>query len=157
MAGLNQEQIIEQISRRALLVRTEAGYSQETMASVLGMSKKTLVQIEKERTNASWTVVVAIVALFSDSEIIQSLLGDAPLEVVRTVAHDGLDRPKGKTLGGKVWWREVDRTGGFRIQQNLISQHYRILDTDDYVWFSSFDEAAVFDRFHELTKSESAD
>lgn len=150
---MNPEQLIEQISHRAILIRTEAGYSQETMASILGISKKTLVQIEKNRTTASWTVVVAIVALFSDSEIIQSLLGDAPLEVIRTIAHNGLDRPKGKTLGGKVWWKEVETKRDFRIQQNLISQHFRILDMEDYVWFSTFDEQEAFERFHELTQS----
>ncbi|MGN7408938.1 helix-turn-helix transcriptional regulator [Sporosarcina sp. SAFN-010] len=150
---MNPEQLIEQISHRAILIRTEAGYSQETMASILGISKKTLVQIEKNRTTASWTVVVAIVALFSDSEIIQSLLGDAPLEVIRTIAHNGLDRPKGKTLGGKVWWKEVETKRDFRIQQNLISQHFRILDMEDYVWFSTFDEQEALERFHELTQS----
>lgn len=150
---MNPEQLIEQISHRAILIRTEAGYSQETMASILGISKKTLVQIEKNRTTASWTVVVAIVALFSDSEIIQSLLGDAPLEVIRTIAHNGLDRPKGKTLGGKVWWKEVETKRDFRIQQNLISQHFRILDMEDYVWFSTFDEQEAFERFNDLTQS----
>lgn len=149
---MNSEQLIEQISQRAILIRTEAGYSQETMASILGISKKTLVQIEKNRTAASWTVVVAIIALFSDSEIIQSLLGDAPLEVIRTIAHNGLDRPKGKTLGGKVWWKELENESEFRIQQNLISQHFRILDKEDYVWFSTFDEQEVLDRFHELSQ-----
>lgn len=150
---MNPEQLIDQISHRAILIRTEAGYSQETMASVLGISKKTLVQIEKNRTTASWTVVVGIVALFSDSEIIQSLLGDAPLEVIRTIAHNGLDRPKGKTLGGKVWWKEIGAEKDFRIQQNMISQHFRILDKEDYVWFSTFDETEVFERFQELTHS----
>ncbi|WP_432353021.1 helix-turn-helix transcriptional regulator [Sporosarcina sp. A2] len=150
---MNSEKIIELISHRALLIRTEAGYSQETMATILGISKKTLVQIEKERTLASWTVVVSMVALFVDSEIIQSLLGDAPLEVIRTIAHNGLDRPKGKTLGGKVWWKEVESQKAYRIQQNLISQHYRILDKEDYVWFSTFDETEVNKRFQELTRS----
>ncbi len=37
---MNSEQLIEQISQRAILIRTEAGYSQETMASILGISKK---------------------------------------------------------------------------------------------------------------------
>ena len=149
---MNPQQIIEEVSRRTLLIRTEAGYSQETMASILGLSKKTLVQIEKDRTTASWTVVVAIVALFSDSEIIQSLLGDAPMEVIRTVAHNGLDRPKGKTLGGKVWWKEIESEQEYRIQQNVISQHFRILDREDYVWMSTFDESEVMKRFEELVQ-----
>ena len=150
---MNPQQIIEQVSHRALLIRTEAGYSQEAMAGILGISKKTLVQIEKGRTPAGWTVVVTMVSLFSDSEIIQSLLGDAPLEVIRTIAHNGLDRPKGKTLGGKVWWKEIENEEEFRIQQNVISQHFRILDMEDYVWFSTFDEPEVFERFQELVKS----
>ncbi|RCK09687.1 hypothetical protein DT075_36260 [Bacillus licheniformis] len=54
------------------------------MANVLGMSKKTLVQIEKGRSAAGWAHVVAVCALFRNSEVLQAVLGDEPLEVVET-------------------------------------------------------------------------
>lgn len=72
--------------------------------------------------------------------------------MIRTIAHDGLDRPKRKTMGGKVWWRELENESEFRIQQNLISQHFRLVDKEDYVCFSTFDEQEVLDRFRELSQ-----
>lgn len=44
------------------------------------------------------------------------------------------------------------KEGSFRLQQNMISQHYRILDDQDYRWFSSFDKSEAVERFEELTK-----
>ncbi len=137
---MDKKQLIEIIAEKIKLIRTEKGYTQDKMAEILGISKKTLVQIEKGRIVPSWTTVVTTCALFRDSEILQATLGDEPLEIIETIAHDGIIRPKEKTMGGRVWWREIAKKGEFRLQQNLISQHYRILDDTDYRWFSSFDK-----------------
>ncbi|MGV3463735.1 MAG: helix-turn-helix transcriptional regulator [Heyndrickxia sp.] len=147
---MNQNQIIELISGKSRLIRLEKGYSQEKMAEVIGISKKTLVQIEKSRILSGWTNAIAICALFKDSQVLQSILGNEPLEVIETVAHNRIDRPKDKSLGGRVWWKEVDKKGNFRLQQNLISQHYRILDDQHYRWFSSFDKEEALRRLNEL-------
>lgn len=37
-----------------------------------------------------------------------------------------------KTLGGRQFWGDVAFFRGFRIQQNVITGHYRLLDPDDY-------------------------
>ncbi|WP_017754147.1 helix-turn-helix transcriptional regulator [Calidifontibacillus oryziterrae] len=149
---MDKERLIEILSAKIKLIRTESGYTQDRMAEVLGISKKTLVQIEKGRLNGSWTLIVAVCALFRDSEVLQSVLGDVPLEVIETVAHDGVERPKDKTLGGKVWWKNIDVQNGFRIQQNLLSQHYRILDEENYRWYSSFSKEDTKEKFEELVK-----
>jgi len=147
---MDKEYITELISSKLKLIRAESGYTQEKMANVLGMSKKTLVQIEKGRSVAGWAHVVAVCALFRNSEVLQVVLGDEPLEVVETVAHRSIDRPKGKTLGGKVWWRDIEKKGEFRLQQNLISHHYRILDSYDDLWFSTFEKQDAVARLDEL-------
>ena len=151
---MDKKYVIQLISLRVRMIRLEKGYSQDKMASIMGISKKTLVQIEKERVLASWTIVIAICALFRDSEILQSVLGDEPLEVIETIAHDGIDRPKDKSMGGRVWWKDINSKGDFRMQQNVISQHYRILDDKNYRWFSSFDEEETNIRLNELFKTE---
>jgi len=74
--------------------------------------------------------------------------------VIETIAHDGINRPKDKSMGGRVWWKEIISKGDFRLQQNVISQHYRILDDKNYRWFSSFDEEEAKIRLNELTKKE---
>lgn len=146
---------MELISKNVRLIRLEKGYSQEKMATVLGVSKKTLVQIEKERTSLGWTNTVAICALFKDSTILKNILGDEPFEVIETIAHDRINRPKDKTLGGKLFWSEVAKVGVFRVQQNVISQHYRILDDNDYRWYSSFEKDEVMNRLNELSNNQS--
>jgi DNA-binding XRE family transcriptional regulator len=42
------------LSNLVIHVRIEAGYTQDTMAQTIGLSKKTLVQIEKERVLPNW-------------------------------------------------------------------------------------------------------
>ncbi|WP_168119630.1 helix-turn-helix domain-containing protein [Paenibacillus sp. HB172176] len=149
---MNKEQFIQIISEKMKLVRVERNYTQDHMAEVLGISKKTLVQIEKDRMLAGWTTAVALCALFRDSEIIQAAIGGDPLEVVETIAHDSLVRAKDKTMGGNVWWREEAKQGGFRLQQNVISKHFRILDEKDYRWFSSFDKEEAVKQLNLLAE-----
>lgn len=149
---MTREEIIIKVSEKLRLIRTEAGYTQDKMAEVIGVSKKTLVQIEKERMYANWPTVVTICALFRETETVQFLFGNEPLEVLETVARDGIDYRKEKTMGGKIWWREVVKKNGFILQQNILSQHFRILDEEYFRIFSSTDEKASLERFHELVE-----
>ncbi|EOP17914.1 MULTISPECIES: helix-turn-helix transcriptional regulator [Bacillus] len=148
---MNKETVIDLISKNVRLIRLERGYSQEKMATVLGISKKTLVQVEKERTSIGWTNAVVVCALFKDSPILKHILGEEPFEVIETLAHDGMNTPKVKTLGGKMFWNEIAKKGKFRVQQNVISQHFRILDDSEYRWYSTFEEEDVMNHFHKLT------
>ncbi|MGG7622237.1 helix-turn-helix transcriptional regulator [Bacillus coreaensis] len=147
---MTRDEIISKVSEKMRLIRTEARYTQDKMGEVIGLSKKTLVQIEKGRMDANWQTVVTICALFRETETIQYLFGSDPLEVLETVARDGIDYRKEKTLGGKLWWREIDRKKGIILQQNVLSQHYRILDDEYFRIFSSFEERASRERFEEL-------
>lgn len=149
---MTREEIIEIISEKLKLIRVEADYTQDKLAEVVGVSKKTLVQIEKGRNLASWPVVVAICALFRESSVIQGVLGGDPLEVIETVARDGVDFRKEKTLGGRVWWKEISRQNGFVLQQNVLSQHFRILDKDNFRIYSTFDKTEASTRYKELLK-----
>lgn len=132
--------MIELISENMKVLRSAENYTQDKMAEVIGISKKTLVQIEKGRSEASWTVVVAVCALFRDSVLLQSILGPDPVETVALAARDHIRTPKNKTLGGRIFWQEVEQRSGFRLQQNIISKHFRILDAKDYRLFSTIDQ-----------------
>jgi DNA-binding XRE family transcriptional regulator len=151
---MTRDEIILLISEKLKLIRTEANYTQDKMAEIIGISKKTLVQIEKGRIEASWTVVIAVCAIFRESTIVQNTLGGDPLEVIETVVREGIDYRKEKTLGGKVWWREIKRKNGYVLQQNVISQHYRILDDENYRIYSSFSKEGAFKRLDELVLDE---
>ncbi|ULT58046.1 helix-turn-helix domain-containing protein [Neobacillus drentensis] len=151
---MTRDEIIMQVSEKLRLIRAEAGYTQDKMADIIGVSKKTLVQIEKGRVLAGWSTVVSICALFRETETVQFLFGNEPLEVLETVALNGIDLRKTKTLGGRVWWRAISQKNGFILQQNILSKHFRILDDQHYRIFSSFDEKLSKQRFKELVKSE---
>ncbi|MBD1380856.1 helix-turn-helix transcriptional regulator [Metabacillus arenae] len=148
---MNKQDLVMQLSEKLKLIRTEFHYTQDEMASILGVSKKTLVQIEKGRQEANWPTSVTICALFRDSQIVQQLTGGDPLEVLQLFAHQKLQSRKEKTLGGKVWWRNLKEVSSYRLQQNLISQHFRILDSRDYRIYSSFQFEEIEKKFLELT------
>lgn len=151
---MNRDEIIMLVSDKLRLIRTEAGYTQDKMAEIIGVSKKTLVQIEKGRVLAGWSTVVTICALFRETETVQFLFGNEPLEVLETVAREGIDYRRMKTLGGRIWWKELTRKNGYILQQNILSKHFRILDEKNYRIYSSFDEKLTKIRFKEITQKE---
>ena len=138
---MDREQLITLISEKLKLIRTEKDLTQDQMSDLLGLSKKTLVQIEKGRIQTGWTTTVAVCALCRESSILQHELGGDPLEVVDLIANNGTLQPKEKTMGGYLWWKNLSEYNGYRLQQNVISQHFRILDTDNYRLLSTFDES----------------
>lgn len=150
MIGVNRDELTAQVSQKLKMIRVEANYTQDKLADVLGISKKTVVQIEKERLHASWTVVVAICALFRESEILQSVVGNDPIETVEVAAHEKIRSHGFKTMGGHIWWNEIGTWQGYRLQQNTISNHYRILDANDYRIFSTTDKKEAMLEFQIL-------
>ena len=140
---MTRETFIQELDRQVKLVRTEFGLTQDTMARVLGMSKKTLVEIEKGRSSLGWMGAVALVSLFPDSHILDRLLGGEASDMLRALAFSDAKPVYPRTMGGRVWWRTVRDQDGWRIQQNLVSQHYRILNPEDGRLFSSFDRREV--------------
>ena len=146
----SMEGLVRIISSKLKLVRVEQGFSQVKMSEILGLSKKTLVQIEKERILSGWTVCVAVCALFRQSEVLQTTVGGDPLEVVQALSDIKTVGPREKTWGGKVWWRLEKREGRFRLQKNTVSGHYRILDEENYRWCSSFDREFMLETLSQL-------
>ena len=125
---MNREEFIREMDTQVKLVRTEYGYTQEMMAQVLGLSKKTLVEIEKGRSSLGWMGAVAFAMLFSESRILSSLLGGEASDMVKAIAFEGKKPFFFPTMGGKIWWRTIEEEERWIIQQNIISQHYRALD-----------------------------
>lgn len=147
---MNREEIIQIVSEKIKLVRTENSYTQDQMADIVGISKKTLVQIEKQRIMCGWNVAVTICALFRDSTILQNILGGDPLEVIELTAHDCITRPMKTTPTTNVWWETLEETVAYRLQQNILSHHYRIVDTEGFRIFTSFDEPLTRDHYAKI-------
>ena len=135
---MEREDLIARCDQLLKLVRTEYALNQEKMAQILGLSKKTLVEIEKGRSSLGWTGSVAFCTLFGDSQVLQGAFGGPPGELLLGLAFRGNDSPAQKARGG-VWWQTVRENEACLIQQNTISQHYRLLTRDGRRLASSFD------------------
>ena len=147
---MTREELITKVNGRLKLVRTEYGLTQDKMAAILGISKKTLVESEKGRRSLGWTETVALTSIFTHSSILKDALGEDFNEMISALALEGVEISYPPTMGGKVWWREIKSAGGYRIQQNLISNHYRLLDEKDRRLISSFDLKEVEDYLEDL-------
>ncbi len=147
-----KDAFIRSMDQTLKLVRTEYGLTQEAMARALGLSKKTLVEIEKGRSSLGWMGSVALCALFDHSQVLGRLLGGPAGEILQALAFQDLTPTYPPTMGGRVWWRTVETIGRFRIQQNLISQHYRALDPSDGRICSSFDLDEIRRQLRLLTE-----
>ena len=149
---MERAEFISIMNQKIKLIRTEFDLTQEKMAEAVGISKKTLVEIEKGRNSLSWSAAVAAAVIFADSTILSDSFGGDTSDLVKVIALNGLDaKLPDKTMGGRVWWQDIKESKGYRIQQNMISRHYRILDAEDRRFFSSFDKKEIEDKLKELT------
>lgn len=135
---MTRDDFVTIVNSKLKLVRTEYGLTQDKMAVILGISKKSLVESEKGRRSISWTEAVALTAIFDKSTILNDALGEDYAAMVSALALQDVEISYPSTMGGKIWWREIKSVNGYRIQQNIISNHYRILDDKDRRLLSSF-------------------
>lgn len=150
---MDRKQLIRRMSEICRLIRTEYGFSQEQMASVVGISKKSLVETEKGRRQLQWTECVSVAVIFAQSRVLQNEFGGEISDMIRAVAFADTDVTYPLTMGGKVWWRLIEDHDGYRIQQNILSQHYRLLDPQDGRMISSFDLNEVRNHLNRIPKS----
>ncbi|MCY6485757.1 helix-turn-helix domain-containing protein [Clostridium aestuarii] len=147
---MNREEFIKKIDSKIKLIRNERNYTQDKMAEIIGISKKTLIQIEKERGSLGWTGAVAVCSIFKDSEILQMTLGGDAQDIILSLAFDKYEENYTITMGGKIWWDEILAKGEYRVQKNIISNHYRILNKGDRRICYSFDSEYINKRLDEL-------
>lgn len=120
------------------LVRAEHSLSQDKMALMLGISKKTLVEIEKGRSSLGWTGSVALCTIFANSEVIADVFGGKPSDIILALAWEGSEPLYPQASRGRVWWQTILENEQYTIQQNILSQHYRLLTADGRRIASSF-------------------
>jgi len=148
---MTRAEFIKKVDGKVRLIRTEKGYTQDKMAEVLGISKKTLVQVEKERSSLGWAVSITVCVIFRDSEILELTFGGGVEDIIISLSFSNEERKNMPTFGGRIWWRDIETKNGFTIQQNMISNHYRILDSNHRRECFSFELEYVKKRLKELT------
>ena len=126
---MDRQSFTDLIQTKFKMVRIEAGYTQDTMAQTIGLSKKTLVQIEKERVLPNWTTCVSICALFRDSDVSNNTFGCDPLEIVQTISRNHCAYPNHSTTSD-IYWNTMETRNGFILQSNKVSNIYRVLNPE---------------------------
>ncbi len=156
--SMNEKELIEILSSKIKLVRSEFNYNQDEMANILGVSKKTIVQIEKERQLASWTIIVTFASLFRDSTIIQRELGEEDIVYfLQTVARKNIDLKDKQKWMNQSLWKVIDERNGYILQRHVITHYYRIINQLGQRLFSSFYKKSAVRHFNEMVKQDLED
>lgn len=87
---MTKEEFIAALNQNAKLVRVEHGLTQDEMARVLGLSKKTVVEIEKGRSSLGWTGAVTLSSLFSSSQVLEGIFGGEQRDLIHALIFDGI-------------------------------------------------------------------
>ncbi len=135
---MDRDDFIALCNSKVKLVRTEFSFSQEKMALMLGISKKTLVEIEKGRSSLGWSGSVVLCAIFSNSEILNNTFTQNPVDVFRNIAFENSEPNYRQANTYRIWWQTILQNDEYLIEQNIVSQHYRLLTKDNKIVASSF-------------------
>lgn len=138
------------IQSKFKIVRTEAGYTQDSMSQTVGLSKKTLVQIEKERIIPNWTTCVSICALFRDSDTLTSTFGGDPLELAQVLSRGNAYYPDYKKES--LYWEDIEEKDGWKLQKNKMNDLHRVLNPDNRPVHASYLERQSITYFKQQTK-----
>ncbi len=135
---MDRDQFVSVCNSKLKLVRTEFSFSQEKMALMVGISKKTLVEIEKGRSSLGWSGSVVLCSVFSESEILNDTFSTNPIELLKSIAFENSEPIYKRANNYRIWWQSVLETDNYTIEQNIVSQHYRLLTKNNEVVASSF-------------------
>ena len=135
---MDKSEFVSLCDAQVKLVRAEYSLSQEKMALMLGISKKTLVEIEKGRSPLGWTGSIALCSIFENSQVIAAVFGGRPNDIILALVWNGSEPVYPQTLGGHVCWKTILVNERYMIQQNILFQHFRLLTADGRRIASSF-------------------
>ena len=131
-----------------------ASVMKELIRDGLVYDMKCATIVEVMGRNAGWLAGAAALAeIFSDSSVLQNALGGEMSDLVKALAFDDTTVNFRQTHGGKVWWKQIEETDKWKIQQNYISQHYRLLTAGNRCVYSSFHLEKVRQAAEEYEKN----
>ena len=145
---MNKKELSAVIQKLVKDIRIEESFSQEVMADTIGISKKTYIQIEKNRILLKWAETVTICTIFENNKYIRNHFGEDIFEIIQVIAFQKIQNRQFATLGGNVWWNDLEVEEGIVLQQHKISKHYRILDKDKFRLYFTILKEDVYERFN---------
>ena len=70
----NKDEIMSKMAENLMLLRNKLGLKQSELASKVGVSRQTLLEVEKKRRPMSWNTFVALIAVFRENSDTSDLL-----------------------------------------------------------------------------------
>lgn len=147
---MDKQAFTETLQAKFKMVRTEAGYTQDSMSHTIGLSKKTLVQIEKERILPNWTTCISLCALFRNSEVLTNTFSGDPLELAQVISrgHGVYSNYESES----VYWEDIDSKNGFKLQFNKVNKVYRVINDENLPVHASYIEREIRTYFNKQTE-----
>ncbi|MFC3899636.1 helix-turn-helix transcriptional regulator [Aliicoccus persicus] len=142
---MDKKAFVKVLQEKMKMVRTEAGYTQDTMSDTIGLSKKTLVQIEKERILPNWTTCLAISALFRDSQVLINTFGGDPLEIAQQLSRGVSAYPDREFEG--IYWETLETKDNLLLEFNKKNSLYRVCGQQPRPYFTSIIEREAWSFF----------
>lgn len=147
---MDKQAFTETLQAKFKMVRTEAGYTQDSMSHTIGLSKKTLVQIEKERILPNWTTCISLCALFRNSEVLTNTFSGDPLELAQVISRGHGVYPNYESES--VYWEDIDSKNGFKLQFNKVNKVYRVINDENLPVHASYIEREIRTYFNKQTE-----
>lgn len=63
-----KERLIRCLAKHIRTMRTSCGWSQETLASMIGVTRQTILAVENGKRNMTWTMFLALSFLFLSNQ-----------------------------------------------------------------------------------------
>ena len=126
---MDKQTFTEMLQSKFKMVRTEAGYTQDSMSQTMKVQKRRSYRLRKERILPNWTTCISLCALFRDSEVLTNSFGGDPLELAQVISRGHCVYPNYD--GEAVYWEDLDRKNGFRLQYNKSNKIYRVLNDEN--------------------------
>lgn len=142
---MDKKSFVQVLQEKLKMVRTEAGFTQDAMSETIGLSKKTLVQIEKERILPNWTTCLAVCALFRDSQVLINTFGGDPLEIAQQLSR-GVSAYPDRDFEA-IYWETLETRDNLLLEYNKKNSMYRVCRNQPRPYFTSMIEREAWTFF----------
>ncbi|MBQ8235639.1 MAG: helix-turn-helix domain-containing protein [Clostridia bacterium] len=83
-AQIDKEELIEKMAENLPMLRTKLGLTQEEMASMIGVSRHTVISMENQKRPMTWNTFLSLILIFSydhDTKLLMRALGIFTVEL----------------------------------------------------------------------------
>ncbi|MFK5884105.1 MAG: hypothetical protein QM489_07205 [Candidatus Izemoplasma sp.] len=149
MIKINKSEFCKTIHLMIMEIRLEYNLSQTVMANMIGVSKKTYIQLEKQRIILKWSEAVTISTIFKDSKTIVNVFGDDIISIIHLISFEKpIFEYQNNANTSKMIM--INKENKFLLQQDKISKLYRITDQTKLLVYISFSETDIKKKYHEI-------